>query len=227
MTLDVLSAEKINFRDTRKPWIVDRSDGIVINYRVSNPINRTEVEPYFESSYPFMLLRHKGKNSGAGPFKPNRPRIPLTTVGLACTEVWEAQTLRQSRFIPSPPRHHTAAAPAPGDGRHGGRLGGAAGLVGGVGGGLHGREPGGAAPRAVGHGAHHAQLHQGASRLAVTIGPYLSRPSTYLTLPTIHPHPPPSQVPDGPELLPHRLEHPRVGPSGLRVSRRLSTHLRF
>lgn len=79
MNLDVVSAEKVNFRDPRKPWVVDRSDGIIINYRVSNPINRTEVEPYFASSYPFYLLRPKAK-SGAASLKPNRPRVPLTTV---------------------------------------------------------------------------------------------------------------------------------------------------
>lgn len=79
MTLDTVSAEKVYFRDQRKPWIVDRSDGIVINYRVSSPINRTEVEPYFESSYPFFLLRPKPKSGGGTSLKPNRPRIPLNT----------------------------------------------------------------------------------------------------------------------------------------------------
>lgn len=84
MNLDVLAAEKVSFRDERKPWLLDRSDGVVINYRVSSPVNRTEVEPYFESSYPFYLLRPKAKGrnggGGAGSFRPNRPRVPLTTV---------------------------------------------------------------------------------------------------------------------------------------------------
>lgn len=80
MTLDTVSAEKVFFRDERKPWIVDRSDGIVINYRVSSPTNRTEVEPYFESSYPFFLLRPKPKSGGGASLKPNRPRVPLNTV---------------------------------------------------------------------------------------------------------------------------------------------------
>jgi hypothetical protein len=83
MNLDVVSAEKVNFRDARKPWIVDRSDGIVVTYRVSNPLNRTEVEPYFESSYPFYLLRPKAKSGGVpASLKPNRPRVPLYTVGV-------------------------------------------------------------------------------------------------------------------------------------------------
>lgn len=86
MNLDVLSSEKVYFRDERKPWLLDRSDGIVINYRVSAPVNRSEVEPYFASSYPFFLLRPKakGRNGGGASLKPNRPRVPLTTVWRRC-----------------------------------------------------------------------------------------------------------------------------------------------
>jgi hypothetical protein len=59
MNLDVVSAEKAYFRNTRLPWVVDRSDAFVINFRVSQPLNRTAVEPYYSSSYPFYMLRHK------------------------------------------------------------------------------------------------------------------------------------------------------------------------
>lgn len=59
MNLDVVSAEKAYFRNFRLPWVVDRSDAFVINFRVSQPLNRTAVEPYYFSSYPFYMLRHK------------------------------------------------------------------------------------------------------------------------------------------------------------------------
>lgn len=143
MTLDTVSAEKTYFRDERRPWIVDRSDGIVINYRVSSPINRTEVEPYFESSYPFYLLRPKPKSGGGASLKPNRPRIPLTTVRRRTeTHSWisrspriiESSTnqLNQSIFHPSPPPPRPLAAAPPARVRHdGGQPAGAAAGAGG------------------------------------------------------------------------------------------------
>lgn len=115
MTLDTVSAEKVFFRDERKPWIVDRSDGIVINYRVSSPINRTEVEPYFDSSYPFFLLRSKPKSGGGASLKPNRPRVPLNTVrknGLEMLATHHRLNPTQRPRLaqpPSPPTHITSS----------------------------------------------------------------------------------------------------------------------
>jgi len=63
--LDVVSAEKAFFRDVRRPWAIDRSDAFVINYRVSQPIDSAAVAPYFASSYPFYMLRHRPEVSSA------------------------------------------------------------------------------------------------------------------------------------------------------------------
>jgi len=98
MNLDVVSAEKAYFRNTRLPWVVDRSDAFVINFRVSQPVNRSEVEPYYSSSYPFYMLRHKSSLPSSLPLGEqqheqaqqqqeqeqqhahlHRPREPLTT----------------------------------------------------------------------------------------------------------------------------------------------------
>lgn len=86
MNLDVVSAEKAYFRNTRLPWVVDRSDAFVINFRVSQPVNRTEAEPYFASSYPFYMLRHKSAAASSLSFaeqqqelEHHRAREPLTT----------------------------------------------------------------------------------------------------------------------------------------------------
>jgi len=99
MNLDVVSAEKAYFRNTRLPWVVDRSDAFVINFRVSQPVNRTQVEPYYASSYPFYMLRHKSSVPSSLPLGEkqheqaqqqqqqqqhqqdhlHRPREPLTT----------------------------------------------------------------------------------------------------------------------------------------------------
>ncbi|TFJ80156.1 hypothetical protein NSK_008713 [Nannochloropsis salina CCMP1776] len=70
--LDVVSAEKAYFRDVRRPWAIDRSDAFVINYRVSQPIDSAAVAPYFASSYPFYMLRHRPEASSATSATSNR-----------------------------------------------------------------------------------------------------------------------------------------------------------